>query len=143
MQISQKEFDPDNVTKFRLKEDWIFDRRVGRMVCRILGVSPYLDKYSDESGVYQGSFPMFWIYYPDIRESHNKYEVYNPENDVFRMTWDDFFEKRMFSSFVVKSTFNNPNQNDIRSYKKGIYRLYESEKIKEQIFNKEHDLWVY
>ncbi len=143
MKIIQKQFDPDNVTKFRIKEDWIFDRKVGRMVCRILGISPYLDKYSTESGVYQGSYPMFWIYYPDIRESHVKYEVYNPDNDVFRMTWDDFFEKRMFSSFIVKSTFNNPQQNDIRSYKKGIYRLYESEKIKEKIFNKEHDLWVY
>ena len=143
MKIITKEFNPDNVTKFRLKEDWIFDRKVGRMVCRIVGLSPYLDKISPESGLYQGSFPMFWVYYPDIRESHVKYEVYNPENDVFRMTWDDFFEKRMFSSFVVKSTFNNPAQNDIRSYKKGIYRLYESEKIKEKIFNKERDLWVY
>ena len=143
MRIIQKEFNPDNVTKFRLKEDWIFDRKVGRMVCRILGVSPFMDKYSPESNIYQGSFPMFWVYYPDIREAHVKYEVYNPENDVFRMTWDDFFEKRMFSSFVVKSTFNNPSMNDIKSYKEGIYRLYESEKIKETIFNKEHDLWVY
>jgi len=142
-QIVQKQFDPDNVTKFRLKEDWIFDRKVGRMVNRILGISPYLDKYSNESGQLLGSYAMFWVYYPDIRESHVKYEVYNPKNDVFRMTWDDFFEKRMFSSFIVKSTFNNPQQNDIRSYKDGIYKLYESEKIKEQIFNKEHDLWVY
>ena len=143
MIVVDKQFDPDNVTKFRVKEDWIFDRRLGRMVCRILGVSPYLDKYGEQSGVYQGSYPMFWIYYPELRESHVKYEVYNTENDVFRMTWDDFFEKRMFSSFVVKSTMNNPQQNDIRSYKDGIYRLYESENLKEKIFNKEHDLWVY
>ncbi len=143
MIVTDKQFDPDNVTKFRIKEDWIFDRRLGRMVVRIIGISPFLDKYGEQTGVYQGSYPMFWLYYPELRESHVQYEVYNPENDLFRMTWDDFFEKRVFSSFVVKSTLNNPFQNDIRSYKDGIYRLYESENIKETLFNKEHDLWVY
>ena len=143
MIITDKQFDPDNVTKFRIKEDWIFDRVLGRMVVRIIGVAPYLDKYSPESGIYQGSYPMFWIHYEELREANVKYEVYNPENDLFRMTWDDFFEKRMFSSFVVKSTINNPLQNSIKSYKDGIYRLYESENIKETLFNKEHDLWVY
>lgn len=143
MVIVDKTFNPDNVTKFRIKEDWIFDRVLGRMVCRIIGLSPQLDKYGESSGVYQGSYAMFWIYYPELREANVKYEVYNPENDLFRMTWDDFFEKRMFSSYVVKSTMNNPQQNSIKAYKDGIYRLYESEKIKETIFNKEHDLWVY
>lgn len=141
--ITERQFNPDDVTKFRLKEDWIFDRKLGRMVCRILGISPYKDKFSDESGEYISSYPMFWVYYPEARKQHVRYEVYNPQNDVFRMTWDDFFEKRMFSSHVVKSTFNNPLQSDIKSYKEGIYRLYESEKIKEKIFNREHDLWVY
>lgn len=142
MIITDNQFDPDDVTKFRLKEDWIFDRKLGRMVCRILGISPYKDKFS-ENGIYQGSYPMFWVYYPDVRKQHVRYEVYNPDNDVFRMTWDDFFEKRMFSSYVVKSTFNNPRMDDIKASKEGIYKLYESEKIKERIFNKEHDLWVY
>jgi hypothetical protein len=38
---------------------------------------------------------------------------------------------------------NNPLQDDIKNYKSGVDRLYESEDIKEKIFNKEHDLWVY
>lgn len=141
MIIVERQFDPRNVSKYRVKEDWIFDRNVGRMVCRIVGISPYLDKFLD--GSYVSSYPMFWLYYPELREVNVKYEVYNPQNDVFRITWDDFFEKRMFSSFVVKSSINNPFMDDIKSYKEGIQRLYESEKIKENIFNMEHDLWVY
>lgn len=143
MIIINKVFNPEHITKFRVKEDWIFDRNLGRMQCRILGISAYLDKYSPQTGEYQTSYPIFWINYEDLRPVHVQYEVYNPENDVFRVTWDDFFEKRLFSSFIIKSSINNPFMEDIKSYKDGIYRLYEANEIKEKIFNKEHDLWVY
>lgn len=140
--ITNRSFDPDAITRFRLKEDWIFDKNLSRMVVRIIGISPYIDK-KNQDGSFRASTPLFWLYYPDIRGYNARYEVYNPENDVYRMTWDDFFEKRVFSSFILKSTINNPLQDDIKNYKNGIDRLYESEEIREKIFNKEHDLWVY
>ncbi|MBP6455101.1 MAG: gliding motility protein GldN [Chitinophagaceae bacterium] len=139
--INNPSFNPDNITKFRVKEEWIFDRNIGRMVCRIMGIAPYIDNY--KNGTFRGSLPMFWLNYQDVRKVNVNYEVYNPENDVFRITWDDFFEKRMFSSFVYKSSINNPFNTTIDSYKKGIDRMYESEKINETLFNKEHDLWTY
>lgn len=140
--ITVRKFNPDDITKFRLKEDWIFDKNLGRMVVRIIGIAPYIDKKNND-GSFRLSLPLFWIHYEDIREHNAKFEVYNPENDVFRITWDDFFEKRMFSSFVLKSTINNPMQEDIKNYKKNIDILNEGEDIKEKIFNREHDMWVY
>jgi len=142
MIIVKKDWDPETITKYRMKEDVIFDKNIGRMVHRIIGISPYKDIFN-EDGTYRGSTPLFWLHYEDIRPINVKYEVYNPENDVFRITWDDFFEKRHFASYVLKSTFDNILQTDINNNKKGIDRLYESEEIKEKIFNKEHDLWVY
>jgi hypothetical protein len=62
---------------------------------------------------------------------------------VYRINWDDFFEKRLFASYIIKSTINNPLQDDIKSLKTGIDRLNESERLREEMFNKEHDLWVY
>lgn len=140
--IINKSFDPDDITKYRLKEDWIFDKNVGRMVVRIIGLAPYLDKKNTD-GSFRATVPLFWVYYPDIRGYNARFEVYNPENDVFRITWDDFFEKRHFSSYVLKSTFDNPLQDDIKNYKSGIDALLESEAIREKLFNKEHDMWVY
>ncbi|MBL7765577.1 MAG: gliding motility protein GldN [Chitinophagaceae bacterium] len=142
MRIINKSFNPEAITKFRLKEDWIFDKNLGRMVVRIIGLAPYIDRYN-EDGSYRLSLPMFWLYYPDVRPTNARFEVYNPENDVYRITWDDFFEKRVFSSYIIKSTINNPLQDDIKNYKQGIDRLNESEALREKIFNKEHDLWVY
>nr|HPI55080.1 gliding motility protein GldN [Chitinophagaceae bacterium] len=140
--ITNRSFNPDDITRFRLKEDWIFDKNISRMVVRIIGISPYFDKRNAD-GSFRASVPLFWLYYPDVRGQNARYEVYNPDNDVYRMTWDDFFEKRVFSSYILKSTINNPFQEDIKETKAGIDRLYESEQIREQIFNKEHDLWIY
>ena len=35
-----QEFNPDDVTKFRIKEEWVFDKESSRMYARILGIAP-------------------------------------------------------------------------------------------------------
>jgi len=74
-----------------------------------------------------------------------KYEVYNPKNmGQGRLTWEELFESRMFSSYIIKSTFDNAANKSIRgSIKDPILALLEGENIKEKIFNYEQDLWSY
>jgi len=141
MKITQREFNPDVVTKYRIKEDWIFDRNLGRMVVRIIGIAPIQDRYN-EDGSFRASQPIFWLYYPELRPMLAQYEVYNPENDVARMTWDQYFEQRMFSSRVIKTS----NPFDLTFKERGMSNmeaLYEGQKEADKIFNKEHDMWVY
>jgi len=139
--IIQRDFNPDMVTKFRLKEDWIFDRNLGRMVVRIIGLAPLKDIYN-EDGSFRASTPMFWLYYPELRDLLVQYEVYNPENDVARMNWDEFFENRFFSSYIVKES--NPFDNTFNAMGlQGTDTLYEGQRVSEELFNKEHDMWVY
>jgi hypothetical protein len=87
---------------------------------------------------------LFWIYYPDLRKTLNKYMVYNPKNYAGRMTWEELFESRFFSSYIVKSSNNNPNDKFLSQIiKNPLFRLLEGENIKERIFNYEQDLWSY
>lgn len=44
MKIVDHEFDINSVTKYRIKEDWVFDRNAGRMVIRIVGIAPLIDE---------------------------------------------------------------------------------------------------
>jgi hypothetical protein len=68
--------------------------------------------------------------------------VYNQNNDASTMTWEDLFEMRFFSSFVVKE--KNAYNREIQHYiKDGVMRLLEGQAIKDKIFNKEQDLWQY
>src|SRR5438045_7417682 len=134
--ITQKSFDPKSIVKLRLKEEWVFDREASRMFVRILGIAPLQMQYLP-NGQERGVSVMFWVYYPDLRPLLAKYEVYNPKNmGMGRMTWEELFDSRMFGSYIVKSTLDNPSNSYIKGYiKDPILQLLEGENIKERIFN--------
>lgn len=141
------DFKPETITKYRIKEDWIFDRNEGQMVVRIVGLAPVRDLY-DENNQYKGSQAMFWLYYPDIRGMLANYEVFNPQNDMYRSTWDEFFESRMFASRITKvsNPYGSIGGGYGESYSERLSpmeSLYEGKRAAEEIFNKEHDMWVY
>lgn len=142
--VTTNSFNPDDVMKFRIKEEWVFDREASRMFVRILGIAPLKTVYRPD-GTERGTTPMFWVYYPDLRPILAKYEIYNPKNlGASRMTWEELFESRMFSSYIVKSTLDNPLNRTLRNMiKDPILQLLEGENIKERIFNYEQDLWSY
>ncbi len=52
---------------------------------------------------------------------------------------EDVIWKRMFDSYIIKES--NVYDRNIAEYKKGLNALLEAEKIKENIFFVEHDLW--
>ena len=143
--VTRASFDPKTVTKLRLKEEWIFDRESSRMFVRILGIGVLKTEYLPNTNKERGTSSLFWVYYPDLRPALAKAEVYNPKNmGQSRMTWEELFESRMFSSYIVKSTLDNPANKRISQYiKDPILALLEGDNIKEKIFNFEQDLWSY
>src|SRR6476659_2265620 len=90
--VTQNTFDPSSVMKLRIKEEWVFDREASRMFVRILGIAPLKTIYSP-NGDEMGQSVMFWVYYPDLRPTLAKYEVYNSKNiGNGRMKWEELFE---------------------------------------------------
>ncbi len=142
--VTRASFDAKSITKLRMKEEWVFDRESSRMICRIIGIAPVREV--PRPGTKQmASEVLFWVYYPDLRKTLARYEVYNPKNMGYgRMTWEELFEARMFASYITKSTLDNPGNKTIRQMiKDPILALLEGENLKERIFNYEQDLWSY
>jgi len=136
---------PDDIVKFRIKEEWVFDREASRMFVRILGIAPLRTIFAQDGVTERGVAPLFWIYYPDLRATLARYEVYNPKNmGNSRMTWEELFEARMFGSYIIKSSLDNPMNKYIRNLiNDPILRLLEGDNIKDKIFNYEQNLWQY
>lgn len=136
----------DSFYKFRIKEEVIFDKESSRLFWRILGIAP-LKRIVTSTGIDLGESEMFWVYYPDIRATFARYEVYNGKNYGARMSWEELFESRMFHGRIVKSTIDNPFNQYISQMQgfngKNILQLLESENIKDKIFNYEQNLWQY
>lgn len=132
---------PDSIYTFRLKEQWIFDKEASRLFCRIIGIAPVAKIMVNNKPT---SKTLFWIHYPDLRQTLTKYLVYNPKSFASRMTWEDLFESRYFSSYIVKTSNNNPTDRFLSALiKDPLFRLLEGENIKERLFNYEQDLWSY
>jgi len=145
-EVRTREFPVDSVYRFQLKEEVLFDKESSKLITRILGVAPMGPQILPNGKVLEGPpITYFWIYYPDIRATLAKFEVYNPKNFGNRMTWEDLFEQRFYSSYIVKSTMDNPyNQTLAEKHGKNkLFMLLEGEAIKEKIFNYEQDLWAY
>lgn len=139
--IVKNEFNWESVQKYRIKEVWYFDEETSSLGVRILGIAPIINRYDDDGNLlYAG--PMFWAYYPELRATFARTETFNPMNDGIRLSWDDLFEARMFSSYIIKE--NNVHDRRIQDYaKNGTNALLEGERIHSEIFNFEHDLWSY
>jgi gliding motility associated protien GldN len=141
MVTTRDEFDPRTVVQYKIKEIWVFDKEASALKVRILGIAPMVSRMN-EDGSFRAAIPLFWVYYPDLRPVLAKYDVYNQNNDAATMSWEDLFEMRFFSSFVIKE--NNTYNREIKDYiKDGTMRLLEGQAVKDKIFNKEQDMWQY
>ncbi|MBU0764064.1 MAG: gliding motility protein GldN [Bacteroidetes bacterium] len=134
------------VTRLLIKEDWYFDKQRAKLEVRIVGIAPILmleisDPNTGEVTGYKQK-PWFWIYFPEARSVFANHEVFNPFNDAERRTFDDIFFYRKFDSYIFKES-NVYNDREIALYKVGLDALLESEKIKNWMFEIEHDLWEY
>jgi gliding motility associated protien GldN len=139
----QEEFNPEDIERYQIKEEWVFDKESSRLHVRILGIAPE-KTIKNPDGSFRAVLPIFWVYYPDCRPLLAKYEAYNGKNYGARMSWEELFEARMFAPRIVKSTIDNPGDQYIENYiKDPILRLLEGDNIKEKIFNYEQDLWSY
>jgi gliding motility associated protien GldN len=125
--------------KYRIKEDWILDTKRSIFEPRIVGIAPMK--------MVEGNWqPVFWVYYNDARELLSKKRMVNPGNDASTLSFDDYFVRRLFSSYVVKQT-NPGNKNIIDMLgitdPKDIRKLQESEAIKKTLADFEQSLWEY
>ena len=130
-------FNRTSVKKWKVKEEWFFDKHRSTMDVRIIGLCPvqYIeDEDRDED--------MFWIYFPDYRDLLARTKVTNfTKNNAQQRSYLGIFEKRMFASRILQES--NIMNRGVTEYMVGLDALLESEKITNDIFNLEQDLWEY
>jgi gliding motility associated protien GldN len=130
----------ESIIEYRIKEVWFFDKQRSQMDVRIVGIAPVA--YLVREGIIQGKQVLFWLYFPEARYVFQNFFVYNAQNDAMRMSFDDLFWKRRFGSYIYKES-NVYDRLIMKEANEGIEQQLLSEKIKEEIFKIEHDLWHY
>jgi gliding motility associated protien GldN len=130
-----------DLRRFRIKEDWYFDKQLSQLMVEIIGIMPIFERLDVETGEMKIIGPV-WFYMPELRYTLINYEVYNRKNETQRITFDDLFMKRYFSSRIIKED-NVYDRSLAEAGYKGMDQLLEAEGIKKKMFEYEHDLWSY
>lgn len=138
------EFNPEDIEKYRIMEDWIFDYNYSDFRARIIAIAP-LYRPLTESGIELGEQPLYWVKMDDLRPILAQQETFNSKNDAARLSFDHWFQMRQFNSYIVKES--NMYDMDIKYFEEfrddGVAALLESDRIKNDLFILEHDLWEY
>jgi len=134
-----------DIQEYHLMEEWFFDKRRSQLDVRIISMAPifYKKRYdaSGETSYDDTPSALFWFYFPEARYYLCKNYVFNIKNDAERRTFDDWFMKRRFGSYIIK--ISNVYDRKINEYSLGLDALLESEKAKREISEFEFDLWEY
>jgi len=136
-----------DITAFKIKGMWYFDKRQGELKYRLLAIAP-LGPDVQTLGVSEieddNLYELFWIFYPSARDILHKAKVFNPKNSSHPISFDHLLNARRFASFVIR-TENIYDNRKISDYVRGnsLFQLLEADKIKEDIRNREIDMWNY
>lgn len=130
----------DEITRYRIKEDWFFDKQRSELYIRIIGIAPQKERLDngEPTGAYE---TLFWLYFPECRYVFANWDSFNRFNDSERRSFDDLFQKRLFDGTIIKES--NVYDRKLDDVYTGLDRLLKSEEIKEKLFIYEHDLWSY
>lgn len=140
----------DQVTKLWVKEKIIFDKKRSVLERRVIGICPrrYYTKGGgsvaddDEAAAEMLSTPIMWIYMPEARKVLSRHPIFSRFNDAQNISFDDFFMQNRYAGNIYKVS-NVYNNRTIEEYASGLDRLYEAQRIQNEIFDFEQDLWEY
>ena len=143
--IIKNEINTAEVKKIMLKELWYFDKQRSKLEVRIIGLCPIreYEKSQNNEENEEAEFTqkkLFWVDFSSVRFLLASHYVFNQFNDIANISFDNLFFKRRFSSYIYKES-NVYNDRTIGEYKTGLDEMLESEKIQNDIFVMEHDLW--
>ena len=133
----------DDIHKFWIMEDWVFDAKHSVFKPVIIGIAPI---FNQKVGSLPGrDAPLCWIKMDEVRPLLKRTEMFNRYNDAARLNYDDFFQMRIFDSYIVfqSNVFDSYVNQFPENEDNGVNALLASDEIKNDLFIFEHDLWQY
>ena len=136
-----------NQLKYMIQEVVFFDKHTSRLHTKIMAIAPLhpvLISTQDSTKVMASlrESIMFWIPFDQLRPYMAMQYAIPNRNEVKRVTYDEFFQKRLFTSYIVgEGNMYNRWIPDYSGSKEEIRK--EQNRIATELLNFEQDLWEY
>jgi gliding motility associated protien GldN len=142
--IVQQDITSQDVTQYKIKGVWYFDKRQSEMKYRLLGICPVTPDVYTMNTEEPDFIELFWVFFPDARETLHRATAFNEKNSSMPITFDQILNSRRFNSIIYKEE-NVYGDREIKDYMKdnAQNQLLESDRVKDKIRSFEQDMWNY
>lgn len=142
--VMRQDLTAQDVTQYKIKGYWYFDKRQSELKYRLLGICPVTPDVYTMNSDEKDYIELFWIFFPSAREVLHEAKAFNDKNSAMPVSFDQILNSRRFNSVIYKEE-NIYGDRAIEDYMKdnAQNQLLESERVKEKIRNFEQDMWNY
>ena len=142
--ITETELDAADVSGYKIKGFWYFDKRQSELKYRLLAICPMATEARDKAKGNTDAIELFWIYFPSVRDILHEAKAFNDRNSAMPITFDQLLNSRRFNGVIYKEE-NVYGDRTIQDYMKdnAQSQLLESERVKDKIRDFEQDMWTY
>jgi gliding motility associated protien GldN len=146
--VNRRDISGADIIEYRIKGMWYFDKRLGELRYRLLGIAPVAPdvNFIDDESIdpMENKVELFWVWYPAAREILHKVKVFNGNNSSQRISFDNLLNSRRFAGMIYREE-NVQGDRNVSDYitDNAMLQLLESRRIKEKIRDKEQDMWAY
>lgn len=138
--------------KYVFQEIVFFDKHTSRLYTKIIGIAPLYSAHpykqnASAMSAFHTSI-LFWVLFDELRPYLAKQYIINNGNELQRLTFDDFFAQKMYSSYLLGD--DNQFGRMLLDYDKVIPEAHfeqfikkEQKRIETELLNFEQDLWEY
>ncbi len=142
--IDERSLGAIDISGYKIKGYWYFDKRQGELKYRLLGICPVSPEAREVGNDNADVIELFWVYFPAIRDVLHDAYAFNDRNSAMPVSFDHLLNSRRFNGVIYKEE-NVFGDRLIQDYMKdnAQNQLLESARVKEKIRDFESDMWNY
>jgi len=142
--ILKQDLTAADVSEYKIKGFWYFDKRESELKYRLLGICPVTPDVYTMNSDEKDYIELFWVFFPNSRDVLHEAKAFNDQNSALPISFDQILNSRRFNSIIYKEE-NVYGDREIKDYIRdnAQSQLLESERVKEKIRNFEEDMWNY
>lgn len=142
--IIKQDLTAQDVTQYKIKGYWYFDKRQSELKYRLLGICPVTPDVYTMNSDEKDYIELFWVFFPSSRDVLHEAKAFNDKNSAMPVSFDQILNSRHFNAVIYQEE-NVYGDRTIVSYMKdnAQNQLLESERVKEKIRDFEEDMWNY
>lgn len=142
--INKQELTAQDVSGYKIKGFWYFDKRQSELKYRLLGICPVAPEAKERNAENPDVIELFWVYFPSVRDILHEAKAFNNRNSAMPIDFDTLLNSRKFNGVIYQEE-NVQGDRTVEDYMKdnAQMQLLESDRIKDKIRDFEQDMWNY